>query len=98
MKHTNEEIIKDIKEVGKLAQGKNELIAIMEGKPVSKGDAIKAMCYDCQAYCQDGRQDCGQTQCPLYQHHAYNPNRRKLHRNTEHLHKKKEEGSQDTQG
>jgi hypothetical protein len=53
---------------GKLAKGKNELIAHLSGKKISKAAAIKAKCYECTNWYADGKEDCLVPSCPLYQH------------------------------
>jgi hypothetical protein len=64
---------------GKLAQGKNELIAYFNGERITKGDAIKAHCYECMGgYADDGLRDCQNPPCPLYLYHPFNENRDKI--------------------
>ena len=66
-------------EMGILARGKNELLAHFRGEIQSKGDAIKAHCYECMGgYANDGgleNRDCENPPCPLYPHHPYNLNK-----------------------
>ena len=60
------EIMEEIEECGKLAQGSDEYIKYLEGGKISKPEAIKAMCYQCQHYYADGKEDCQNILCPLY--------------------------------
>lgn len=53
---------------GKQAQGKKELIAHMLGKKISRAAAMKAKCYECTNWYEDGREDCLVPSCPLYQY------------------------------
>lgn len=56
---------------GILAIGKTELLRYLDGKTLTREEAILAMCYDCTGYYAEGRQDCKQSQCPLYQYMPY---------------------------
>ena len=47
-------------------QGGKELKRYLEGKRLQSRQAIKAKCYDCAAYYDDGPKDCGLCECPLY--------------------------------
>jgi len=75
----NKSTIKLIKKHGKSYSGKTNLINFLEGKHNTRKEAIYAYCYDCQGYCEDGRVECEQLQCPLYsysQFNKYNINKR----------------------
>ena len=64
-----------IKHEGKSAQGKKELIKHMEGIRLTLKQAIKAHCYNCTGYFQDGKIDCKVPDCSLYPFMAFNPQR-----------------------
>lgn len=65
-----QERIKDITNNWKRTRGKRELLAHLKGKRLTKGDAIKAKCYDCMCgYAASDKveeRDCNIKQCPLY--------------------------------
>ena len=63
---------------GKERQGKRHLIAYLEGKLLSPQQAIRARCYDCMGFYDDGKVDCESETCPLHPYMPYNPNRRKI--------------------
>ena len=69
--------IKDIKKYGLLAQGKAELISFLKHKLLTRKEAIKAKCYECNNGYADGKKDCKVECCPLYNYMPYNPNKRK---------------------
>jgi hypothetical protein len=68
----NKSTIKLIKKHGKSYSGKTNLINFLEGKHITRKEAISAYCYDCQGYCEDGRVECEQLQCPLYSYSQFN--------------------------
>lgn len=57
---------KEIEEHGLSAKGRMELIRHLEGRPLQRGRAIVAKCYDCMGYYADGKVDCLTSACPLY--------------------------------
>ena len=61
----------DVKKYGKSHQGKNDLVKHLEGKSITMKGAIKAKCYDCMGYYQDGPIDCLVPECPLYPFMSY---------------------------
>ena len=63
---------KEIEAHGLAARGRQELIRHLEGKPLQRGQAITAKCYDCMGYYSDGKLDCLSPACPL---HAFMPYR-----------------------
>ena len=48
-----------------LHRGRKELIAHMEGKRLTRGQAIKAKCYECNNGFPDGWANCSILDCPL---------------------------------
>ena len=50
----------------KRAKGKKEYLRMLRGDYVNKTELIKAMCYHCTNYAQDGKFDCGCILCPIY--------------------------------
>lgn len=50
----------------KRAKGKKEYIRMLRGERTNRGDLIKAMCYHCTNYAQDGKFECGSILCPIY--------------------------------
>ena len=63
---SNEQQIKQIREHGMMAKGKFELIRHLEGSELTRGQAIRAKCYECCGFCADGKFDCMITSCPLH--------------------------------
>jgi hypothetical protein len=63
---------------GKPRNGRNFLIAHLEGKKISPLQAIRAWCYDCMGFYDDGLRDCERETCPLHPFMPFNPNRIKL--------------------
>jgi len=59
-------------EAGGGRAGKAMLLKYLNGKRLSKGESIKAKCYDCDGMGDSG--DCDQVDCPLY---PYSPYRQK---------------------
>ena len=57
-----------------LAVGRKEFLARLEGKKLSRAEAMKAKCYGCMNNYIDGKMDCLVEDCELYQ---YMPYRRK---------------------
>lgn len=49
-----------------LASGKRELLSHMQGKPLSRMQAMKAKCFECCNGFIDGRVDCRIPSCPIY--------------------------------
>lgn len=59
-------------------RGRKELIAHLEGKHITKQQAILAKCYDCTGFYADRDRDCHCSTCPLYPYMPYNPNKYKV--------------------
>jgi hypothetical protein len=57
--------VREISAYGIAAQGRAELIAHLSGKRLTRDQAIRAYCYDCMGYFEDGKADCKQADCPL---------------------------------
>ena len=66
--------LEEVKKYGKKAKGKLPLIRHLEGKRITRKDAIDAKCYECNGYCADGVEECNIRDCPLW---PYSPFRRK---------------------
>ncbi len=58
--------LESIGKMGKLAKGRNELLNHLNGKILSRSQAMRAKCYECMGYYADGRLDCKILDCPLY--------------------------------
>jgi len=66
------------KEEGKTAKGRKDLLNFFEGKRLTMGQTLYAMCYQCMGGYDEKKEDCGIHTCPL---HPYMPfNRKKLNR------------------
>ena len=68
---------KEIQEVNKFgikARGQAAILKYLQGKPITKRQAIEAKCYECMGYYIHGAIDCSVRECPLY---PYNPYRKK---------------------
>lgn len=71
-----EDMIKYVEENGAHARGRNEYLKFLRGENLSLKQAVLAHCYDCTNM-EAGRQSCDIDDCTLFQHHNYNPNKRK---------------------
>lgn len=56
---------------GVAATGKTELLRYLDGKTLTREEAILAMCYDCTGCYAEGKRDCKLPECPLYQYMPY---------------------------
>lgn len=74
----NSDQVAQIKEIGKLAQGRRQMLKHLEGGKNTRDGAIKAFCYYCMGYCADEIRDCETPGCPLYPFNPYNPKRPRL--------------------
>jgi hypothetical protein len=63
----------DIKRIGKIVKGRQELIDHLAGKPLPSAlAAVRAHCYWCMGYHSDERAtDCEEKPCPRYQYKPY---------------------------
>lgn len=52
--------------LGIAATGRTPLKNYLSGASITRGEGIKAKCYDCMAGYADGKVDCGIEGCPLY--------------------------------
>jgi hypothetical protein len=71
------ERIKNIRQYGKTARGKNELLKHLSGQRLTLKQAVYAKCYDCAGFYSDGKHDCNMPHCSLHPFMAYNQNRGK---------------------
>ena len=62
----NSERIDWIKQHGKRAKGKKELIKHLEGGKLTYKQAVQGKCFECMGCCIDGLLDCEIPDCPLY--------------------------------
>ncbi len=69
------EKIKSIRQYGKTALGKKELIKHLEGHCLTLRQAVYAYCYSCMGYYADGKVDCNMPHCSLHPFMPYNTNR-----------------------
>jgi len=60
-----EEIKKALQDTMQSA-GKTQLMRHLDGKTLTRSQAIYAKCCDCMGYYFDGRGDCKMKHCPLY--------------------------------
>ncbi len=63
--------VKDVKQFGKRAKGRTERIKHLQGKKLTRQQAIFAHCFDCTGGYADGNRDCEINTCSLYPYHAY---------------------------
>ena len=59
------------------AQGKRELLKFLDGGRMTLSEAIRAYCFDCTGFFDDGRLDCENDLCPLHPFMPYNKDRQK---------------------
>lgn len=67
--------IKNIRQYGKTARGRKELIKHLEGHCLNLRQAVYAHCYSCMGYFAEGKVDCAMPHCPLHSFMPYNANR-----------------------
>ena len=68
---TRQDKIRELQKDGIKAQGKTERIAFLSGKRLTRNQAIKADCYECMGWYADGKEDCQNPDCSLYQYMPY---------------------------
>lgn len=51
--------------------GKKEFEKLRSGGLLTRGEAMKAKCYECMGGYIDGRRDCESRDCPLYKYMPY---------------------------
>lgn len=68
---TRERLTAEVKEYGRKAKGRTELLKYWQGKIITRNQAIQANCYFCMSYYADGREDCEYPLCPLYFYMPY---------------------------
>lgn len=68
--------LNDIKRIGKVVKGRQELIDHLAGKPLPSAlAAVRAHCYWCMGYHSDERAtDCEEQTCPFYPYNPYGSN------------------------
>ncbi len=71
-----QDLIKEIKRYGIAAQGRAELITHLQGKQLTRNQAIRAECFSCMGWYADGKADCRQPECPLYPFMPYAPKKK----------------------
>jgi len=59
-------VLDEIRRIGTKRRGRAEYVQYLRGKPLTRGQAIRAKCYDCMGYYVNGAADCEITDCPLY--------------------------------
>jgi len=71
---TNSELIERVQAV-KLKAGKAEYLKHLRGEPLTRAEAVRAHCFECQGYYQDrsgvAECDCKNVRCPLYGYMPY---------------------------
>jgi len=71
---TNAELIERVQAV-KLTAGKAEYLKHLRGEPLTRAEAVRAFCFECQGYYLDrsgvAECDCKKVRCPLYVCHPY---------------------------
>ena len=63
--------IEAIRQDGKKAKGRRELIRFLEGKRLTGKQTIEAKCFECMCGYTDGKHDCKCYDCPLYPYMPY---------------------------
>jgi hypothetical protein len=59
-------VLQDIRKYGVSAIGKTDYKRFLASGKVTPLQGVKAKCYDCMGFYQDGKVDCEQVSCPLY--------------------------------
>lgn len=63
--------VKDIQRFGIRAKGQRERIRYLEGKPLTRAEAMLAQCYECTGGYSDGARDCEIKTCSMYAYMPY---------------------------
>lgn len=63
--------IMEINKYGLKAIGRKEIYSHLNGKHLTRGEAILAKCYECNGYYANGKADCKIPVCPLYNFMPY---------------------------
>lgn len=63
--------LRDVERYGKRAVGRSEFCDYLRGGKLTRGEAIRAKCYDCMGFYRDGLVDCEIQRCPLYPYRSY---------------------------
>ena len=61
----------NIEKVGMKAKGRAEMFKHLNGERLSRGQALKAVCYDCMGWFSDGKMDCGIPTCAAFPFRPY---------------------------
>lgn len=64
------QLIQQVETHGKAFRGRTNFMNFLQGKALTRNQAIEAFCYTCCGYFSDGRFDCKVLTCPLY---AFSP-------------------------
>lgn len=71
---TNSELLERVRSA-KLKAGKAEYLKHLKGEPLSRAEAVRAFCFECQGFYVDfsgpAECDCQNRACPLYGHMPY---------------------------
>jgi hypothetical protein len=70
-------MLEDVERVGKHYQGYLEIKKHLGGELLTMKNGIKAKCYDCMGFYEDGAIDCKVPTCPLYNFMPYNKDKEK---------------------
>ena len=62
----------EIEEHGGHSAGRSQMLKYLRGERITRGDAIKAKCYECNGYAVDGRPICNMRDCPLWPYSQFN--------------------------
>jgi len=76
-KRPEDRMFEEVERFGKHFQGYSEIKKHLGGELVTMKQAIKAKCYDCMGFYEDGAIDCLIPCCPLYNFMPYNKEREK---------------------
>ena len=63
--------IKDVQRFGIRAKGRTERIKFLEGKSLTRAEAMLANCYECTGGYADGARDCKIENCSMYHYMPY---------------------------
>ena len=71
---TNSELLERVRSA-KLKAGKAEYLKHLKGEPLSRAEAVRAFCFECQGFYVDfsgsAECDCQNRACPLYGYMPY---------------------------